>query len=163
MKYSIDPISSEDREPIIEIFNYYVEHSFAAYPDRTLPYEAFDRFLQMSDGYPAGTLRDQHGTVVGFGMLKAHSPMPVFSRTAEATCFIHPDHTGKGLGKQLLDYLVNGSIEQGITTILASISSLNPGSIAFHERNGFIPCGRFSNVGKKHGQVFDIVWMQKML
>jgi len=163
MEYAIGPISNEDRTSVIDIFNYYVEHSFAAYPDKRLPYEAFDRFLQMSGGFPTGTIRDRNGMVAGFGMLKAHSAMSVFSRTVEWSCFIHPDHTGKGLGRKLLDYLEKGAVEQGITSILASISSLNTGSIAFHERNGFTACGLFRKVGQKHGQEFDTVWMQKML
>jgi phosphinothricin acetyltransferase len=89
--------------------------------------------------------------------------MPTFSRTAEVTYFIHPDHTGKGLGKLLLGFLEKGAVEKGITNILANISSLNPRSIEFHQKNGFIKCGRLRNVGKKNGQEFDTVWMQKRL
>lgn len=146
----------------MDIFNYYVENSFAAYPENKLPYEAFDMFLQMSSGFPTGSIRDQNGKIVGFGMLRTHNPMPTFSRTAEVTYFIHPDHTGVGLGKMLLSYLEKGAVEKGITNILASISSLNPRSIEFHQKNGFRECGRFRKVGKKNGQEFDTVWMQKM-
>ena len=163
MQYSIRPISVEDREPIIDIFNYYVENSFAAYLENKIPYQAFDMFLQMSNGFPTGTIKDQDGKIVGFGMLRTHNPMPSFSQTAEATYFIHPDHTGKGLGRMLLNYLEKGAVEKGITSILASISSLNPDSLKFHQRNGFIECGRFRKVGKKKDRQFDIVWMQKML
>ncbi len=163
MEYSIRPISNEDSEGIMDIFNYYVENSFAAYPEKKLPYQAFDLFLQMSNGFPTGTIRDQHGEIVGFGMLRTHNPMPAFSQTAEATYFIHPEHIGKGLGKRLLATLEEGAAERGITNILASISSLNPGSIAFHQKSGFTECGRFRDVGKKNGQTFDTVWMQKTL
>jgi len=163
MAYSIQPISSEDRKPIIDIFNYYVENSFAAYPETPLPHQAFDMFLRMSDGFPRGTVRDRSGKIVGFGMLRPHNPIPVFSRTAELTCFLHPDHTGKGLGKMLLDYLEKGAAEKGMTTILSNISSLNPNSIRFHQKNGFMECGRFRKVGKKKGRDFDTVWMQKVL
>jgi phosphinothricin acetyltransferase len=163
MTYSIRPISAEDRESIIDIFNYYVENSFAAYPENKLPYESFDMFLQMANGFPRGTIKNQDGKIVGFGMLRAHNPMPTFSQTAEVTYFIHPDHTGKGMGRMLLDYLENGAVEKGITNILANISSLNPSSIKFHQKNGFIECGRFRKVGKKKGRHFDTVWMQKML
>ena len=52
MDYSMSPISDEDRESIMDIFNYYVENSFAAYPETKFLYEAFDMFLQMSHGYP---------------------------------------------------------------------------------------------------------------
>ena len=163
MEYSIEPISNEDCESIMDIFNYYVEHTFAAYPEIKLPYQAFDMFLEMSDGYPTGKIKDKNGKIVGFGMLRSHNPMPAFSQTAEVTYFIHPDHTGKGLGGMLLGTLEKGAAGKGITNILASISSLNPDSIKFHAKNGFIECGRFRKVGKKRAREFDTIWMQKML
>ena len=163
MEYSLSEIANEDREEIIDIFNYYVENSFAAFPENRLPYQAFDMLLQMSKGFPTGSIKDKNGMIVGFGMLRAHNPMPAFSQTAEVTYFIHPDHTGKGLGKILLEFLEREGRERGITTLLANISSLNAGSINFHKKNGFIERGRFKEVGKKNGQLFDTVWMQKTL
>jgi phosphinothricin acetyltransferase len=163
MEYSITPTSEEDRIPIMDIFNHYIEHSFAAYPENRLPYEAFDMFLQMSKGYPRGTIKEEKGNVIGFGMLRTHNPMPTFLQAAEVTYFIHPEHTGKGLGTKLLAFLERAGRERGFKTILANISSLNPRSVGFHQRNGFKECGRFKKVGKKNGQEFDTVWMQKML
>lgn len=163
MEYSVVPLSSDHREPVIDIFNYYVENSFAAYPETKVPYQAFDMFLQLSSGFPTGGIKDESGRVVGFGMLRSHNPMPAFSQTAEVTYFIHPDHTGKGLGKILLDFLEKGAAERGIINILAGISSFNSGSIRFHQKNGFAECGRFRQVGKKLGKEFDVVWMQKRL
>ncbi len=63
----------------------------------------------------------------------------------------------------LLSVLEKGAAEKGITNILDSISSLNSGSIGLHQKNGFKQCGRFGQVGKKSGQEFDTVWMQKKL
>jgi phosphinothricin acetyltransferase len=163
MEYAINAVTPEDREPIMDIFNFYVEKSFAAFPEHKLPYEAFDVFIQMSKGLPTGTIKKQNGKLLGFGMLRTFNPMPVFSHTAEITYFIDKDHTGKGLGKALLEFLEREGRERGITTILANISSFNSGSIHFHKNNGFIECGRFKKVGKKNGQIFDTVWMQKML
>lgn len=163
MEYSIAPMSEDDRQAVIDIFNYYVENGFAAYPEKKLPYEAFDKFVEMSKGFPTGSIKDRNGKTVGFGFLSAHNRTPTLSQTAQVTYFIHPDHTGKGLGKMLLRSLEKGAVEIGITNILAHISSLNPGSIRFHEKNGFKECGRFRRVGKKEGREFDTVWMQKML
>jgi L-amino acid N-acyltransferase YncA len=163
MEYSIRPITTEDREPIMDIFNYYVENSYAAYPEKRLPYEAFDVFLQMAKGYPTGVIEDHDGTIVGFGMLRNHNPIPAFLQTAEVTYFIHHEHTGKGFGKMLLANLEKEGRAKGIKNIIANISSLNPRSIEFHIKNGFIECGRFKRVGKKNGRDFDTVWMQKML
>lgn len=159
----MSPISNEDRKSIIDIFNHYVENSFAAYPETKLPYEAFDMFLQMSQDYPTAKVKDKNGRIIGFGLLRSHNSMPTFAITAEITYFIHPDHTGKGIGTKLLRLLEKEGVQKGITNILANISSLNPRSIDFHKKNGFNECGRFKNVGSKKGQIFDTVWMQKML
>jgi hypothetical protein len=48
MEFILRPILFEDREAIMDVFNYYAENSFAAYPETKLPYQAFDLFLQMS-------------------------------------------------------------------------------------------------------------------
>jgi len=163
MHFHLEPMLPEHREPVIDIFNYYIENSFAAYPATKVPYEFFDKFLEMSDGYPTITVKDEIGEVLGFGMLRAHNPSPTFSQTAEITYFITPEYTRRGIGSNMLNQLVDEAKQKGISTILASISSLNEGSIHFHGKNGFIECGRFKNVGRKKGRVFDMVWMQKML
>lgn len=63
----------------------------------------------------------------------------------------------------LLSSLEKGAAEKGITNILAGISSLKTDSINFHQKNGFIACGRFKKVGKKNNQEVDTIWMKKML
>ncbi len=163
MDYTIAPVSKEDGDAVIDIFNYYVENSFAAYPEDPVPHQFFDTFLSMSAGYPFLVAKDDEGDVLGFALLRPHSTMPVFSRTAEIACFIAPQHVGKGMGKAMQDRLLHEAKEKGITSILAGISSLNSASIAFHKKRGFQECGRFQKIGRKWGQDFDVVWMQKMI
>lgn len=163
MKYHIDPAGDDDGKAIIEIFNHYVEKSFAAYPEEKVPYQFFELLRKMAEGYPFLTARDEGGVVLGFAMLRPHSPMTAFSRTAEISCFIAAEQTEKGIGSALLDSLLDEGREMGICTILAGISSLNPKSLAFHKRRGFVECGRFLKIGRKWGRDFDVVWMQKMI
>lgn len=163
MEYDFFPLSSNDREEVIDIFNYYVENSFAAYPERRVHYEFFDILLQFTVGYPTCIAKNNNKTILGFGMLRPYSPMPTLAGTAEVTYFVRPGCTGKGIGSAMLEYLLRGAREKGLHCILASVSSFNEGSIRFHSHHGFSECGRFREVGKKHGSLFDIVWMQKLL
>lgn len=163
MEYDLFPLSSSDREEIIDIFNYYIENSYAAYPERRVPYEFFDLFLQAAAGYPTAIAKNKNKTILGFGMLRPYSPMPTLAGTAEITYFVRSECTGKGIGSSMLEYLLKEARKKGLHCILASISSLNEGSIRFHSYHGFSECGRFREVGKKHGNSFDIVWMQKLL
>jgi L-amino acid N-acyltransferase YncA len=163
MDFSFDPINPADGDAVIDIFNYYIENSFAAYPEQPVPHEFFSMFSAICEKYPSVIVKDARGKVAGFGMLRPHNPMPAFRHTAEITYFILPEQTGKGLGAGMLAYLESEGRKTGITTILASISSLNEGSIRFHARHGFCECGRFEKVGVKKGVVFDTVWMQKTI
>ena len=163
MEFTIKPLATDDRIPVMDIFNHYIENSFAAYPDTRLPYSAFDILLAMSKGYPTGVIKDRNGQVAGFGMLRPYHQIPAFSKSAEISYFLHPDYTGKGMGTKLLAYLEKGARKMELEHILASISSLNPGSIAFHEKHGFVRCGCFKNIGRKKGTSFDVLWMQKNL
>ncbi len=163
MQISLEPFSPEVREPIIDILNFYIESSFAAYPENRVPYGFFDMLMKLSLGYATVVAKDDNRNTLGFGMLRAHNPIPTFAQAAEISYFIKPEHTGQGIGRLMLDYLVSEGRKRGLTSILASISSLNEGSIRFHLQNGFVECGRFQHIGKKHGEIFDEVWMQKRI
>jgi L-amino acid N-acyltransferase YncA len=165
MKIRFERMAEGDREAVIDLFNYYIENSFAAYPEKKVPYGFFDRFLELTKGYPAFTVRDEESAdrVFGFAFLRAYHPMREFLRAAEITYFIEPGYTGRGIGSNVLGRIVDEARGMGIDTILANVSSLNESSLRFHERHGFAECGRFRRVAKKKGQDLDAVWMQKIL
>lgn len=159
----LKPISPEDGGQVMAIYNYYVENSFAAFPERKVSSQFFDLFMNLSQGYPFLTAKSEEGNVLGFGLLHAYNPMSTFSRAAEITYFISPEETRLGIGQMILDRLIEDAKKLGITSILACISSENQPSLAFHRKNGFRECGRFINIGRKMGMDFDVVWMQKLI
>ena len=165
MKIRFEKMGEDDREAVIDLFNYYIENSFAAYPDKKVPYGLFDQFLKLTEGYPAFTVRDEESAdrVVGFAFLRPYHPLSEFQRAAEITYFIEPGYTGRGVGSKILERIIGAAKRKGIDTILANVSSLNESSLRFHERHGFAECGRFRRVAKKKGQDLDVVWMQKIL
>jgi len=149
------PVSEKDGEEIIDLFNYYIEHSFAAFPEQKVPQEFFSCFFETCRHYPSVVARLPDGTLAGFGLLRAHNPMPAFRHTAEITYFVRPDMTGKGLGSKMLRLLEAAGKERGVTTILAGISSLNEESIRFHTQQGFRRAGGLSGSGQKK-ELFSI-------
>ncbi len=165
MKIRFEKMGEGDREAVIDLFNYYIENSFAAYPDKKVPYGLFDQFLTLTEGYPAFTVRDEESAdrVVGFAFLRPYLPLREFQRAAEITYFIEPGYTGRGVGSKILERIIGAAKRKGIDTILANVSSLNESSLRFHERHGFAECGRFRRVAKKKGQDLDVVWMQMIL
>lgn len=152
------------RSKVMGIFNYYVETGFAAYPEIKLPDKLFDMFLEIAQKYPVYVIKIKDtDQVAGFCLLRSYSPFSSFNETAEISYFIDKDYVGQGIGEQALQKLEQDAKMLKIKTILADISSKNIGSIRFHKKHGFGECGRFKNVGKKFGEYFDVVWMQKTI
>ncbi|MBI1912431.1 MAG: N-acetyltransferase [Deltaproteobacteria bacterium] len=163
MEFNIRKAERTDKKPVIDILNYYIESSFAAYPEKKAEYSFFDSMKEIARGNSFYVIEASGGQVIGFGLLKKVYAFDVFNRAGEVGYFIKPEYTHRGLGIMLLSVLENDAMALGIETLLASVSSMNPESIAFHLKNGFVECGRFVRIGLKHGKIFDVVWMQKDL
>jgi L-amino acid N-acyltransferase YncA len=162
MEIDFEKMSVGHRKDIMDIFNYYVENTFSAYPETILPYEFYEKFLEVTKDYPAYSIKIKE-KIIGFCFLRAYNPFPTFRECAEITYFIHKDYTGMAIGKVALDKLEMEAKMKGIKTLLASIASENNQSIAFHKKNGFKECGRFEKIIKKKGKQYDLIWMQKII
>ncbi len=164
MNIVFEPITQEHKNKVMDIFNYYAENSFAAYPETKLPDEFFNMFLEIANKYPVYAIKIEGlYKVVGFCLLRSYNPIPSFKETAEISYFIDKDYVGQEIGKKALDMLEKDAKKLGIRTILANISSKNTASIMFHQKNGFVERGRLAEIGRKFGEYFDIIWMQKIL
>ena len=175
LDYVIRPVGYIDKTAVIDIFNHYIENTYAAYPQEKVSYEFFDVLTDMAKGYPfyvaktpdvedtrSGS-RNAYRKVIGYAFLRPHYRIDTFDGAAEFTCFIAPGYTGHGIGRALLDRLVTDARHLGIVTILASVSSANDGSLRFLGRYGFSKCGEFNGVGKKNGLAFDEIWLQHLI
>jgi len=161
--FLIRKVVDQDSDEIVAIFNHYVEHSFAAYPDQPVDRTFFEFMKKLIHGDAFFIIHADDGNMAGFAFLKKYHPYPVFNRVAEVGYFILPEYNRKGIGTRLLDRLEYEARALGIDTLLANISSLNSPSLAFHEKRGFRECGRFKRISRKFGRDVDIVWMQKFL
>jgi phosphinothricin acetyltransferase len=158
------PLAEEHRTQFMDILNDYSEHSFAAYPETRMPYERFDLFLENAKSYPAyAAVETESGAVVGFFHLRPYNQLPTFRESCEWTVFFRKDCVGQGLGSKALRLLEEEARKHGVKNILASVVSRNETSLAFHLKNGFTEAGRLRGIGKKFGEYFDVVLMQKTL
>ena len=159
--YLLKEYTEKDKDDVAKIFNYYVENSFAAYPERTIESGFLNQLLVDNKKYPKYVIEFQQTKIVGFGFSHRYNQANTFDKTLMLTYFIDKDHTRKGLGFNLLTEMENDCRNIGIEILLVQISSLNEASLHFHRKYGFKECGRFKNVGNKFGKDFDDVWMQK--
>ena len=163
MDYHFEKLGPSHSRAVADIFNAHVREGFAAYVETPVDDSFYSLIQGMVRDYPALAVMREPGETVGFGYMRPYSLIPSLSRTARLTYFLLPEHARRGLGTRLLDYFEARSGEMGVDALLADVCSLNPASLAFHEKCGFCEVGRFLRAGRKFGRDFDIVWMQKLL
>ncbi|HWQ49895.1 MAG TPA: GNAT family N-acetyltransferase [Methanosarcina sp.] len=165
--FVIREATSQDTEEMLDIFNYYVDNSFAAYLETPVGPEFFQ--ISHEEGGPNKNehspfyVMEEDNRVIGIGALRPYLPFPNFQHTGVLSYFILPEYTRKGLGVKLLDVLCEDAKKKNIKSLLANVSSKNQASLNFHLKHGFVECGRFKDAGTKFGKYFDIVWFQKFL
>ncbi|MFA5065318.1 MAG: GNAT family N-acetyltransferase, partial [Dehalococcoidia bacterium] len=134
--YEIRRVREDDRSAIAGIFNYFVESSFAAYPDKKVGPEIFDLLKNMSRGGVFYVAETADKEVIGFALLRHHQVAEAFKRSGEITYFILPEHERRGLGTSFMETILANARAAGVETLLANISSLNEVSLNFHLKHG---------------------------
>jgi L-amino acid N-acyltransferase YncA len=62
--------------------------------------------------------------------------------------YVHPDATGRGVGRRLLDALVDSTETAGIWTIQSGVFPENAASLALHRAAGFRVIGVRERLGR---------------
>ena len=127
--------------------------------------EIADRITAVLDrGLPYLVAEDGHGRVAGFSYAAPFRPRAAYRFTAEESVYVHPDHIGQGVGKQLVSRVIAACEARGLRQLVAVVGdSGNAGSLALHRSLGFTEIGIGHGFGFKHGRWVDIVWMQRAL
>jgi phosphinothricin acetyltransferase len=120
---------------------------------------------QQRAGYPVLVV-ETGGRVVGFASyasFRGEGRWPGYRHTVEHTIHIDERHWGRGLGRMLLQALVEHARASDVHVMVAAIDAANVESIAFHERLGFVVVARMPEVGRKFDRWLDLVLMQRIL
>ncbi len=106
---------------------------------------------------------EQAGQVMGFATYGPFRSGPGYAHTCEHSVQLAPEARGQGLGRLLMEELMQVARENSQHVMVAGISGAAPASIAFHAALGFVETARMPQVGCKSGQWLDLVMMQRIL
>jgi L-amino acid N-acyltransferase YncA len=164
MEIKIRPYQNSDAETIANILNYYIANSTALYDygPRTVEQQQLIFDEKLHKGFPVivATIED---IVVGFGYYSEFRFREAYKFTVEHSVYVAPDEHGKGIGKVLLQNLIDLAKQQKLHTMIAVIDSENENSITFHQQFGFATVGNVKESGFKFDRWLHSVIMQLML
>lgn len=85
---------------------------------------------------------ERDGSVVGWAAASPTSTRAVYSGVVEHSVYVHPSASGAGIGRMLVDALLERAIGAGVWTVQSSIFPENAASLALHRSAGFREVGR---------------------
>ncbi len=164
MKIKIRPYQIEDAPIILEIINYNILNATALYDyeARTLESQVTILDDKISKGFPV-IVAVENEMVVGFGYYSEFRFREAYKFTVEHSVYAHPNYLGKGIGKLILENLINLAKAQKLHTMIGVIDAENLNSIEFHRKFGFEIAGIIKESGFKFNRWLNSVFVQKML
>jgi L-amino acid N-acyltransferase YncA len=101
--------------------------------------------------------------IVGWAALSPASKRRCYAGVVENSVYVARDAQGRGLGRQLLEALIEAARSAGVWMIQTSIFPENRASLALHERCGFRVVGTRERIAKRDGIWRDTVFLEKRL
>ncbi len=161
----IRPAKTSDIPAIARIYAHAVENGTASFelepPDET---EMARRMRALLDGRFPYFVAEIDGKIAGYAYASLYRTRPAYRFTVEDSVYVAPDMHRRGVGKVLLEKLIETCTAMGFRQMIAVIGdSDQAASIGVHRACGFEPAGNLKNIGWKFGKWLDTPLMQLAL
>lgn len=106
---------------------------------------------------------EEEGRLLGFANASPFRARAAYRWAVETGIYLADGARGRGIGRRLLEDLLDLLTAQGFVTAVAGIALPNPASVALHEKLGFVATGTYDRTGFKHGHWIDVGHWQRDL
>ena len=154
----------DDLPTIMEIYNDAVLNTTAIWNDVLVDLENRKEWfkLRQERGFPV-IVAIKDGAVAGYASYGDWRAFDGYRHTREHSIYVHKDARGAGIGKLLMQALIEHAANNDVHVLIGAIEAENTASIRLHETLGFRVVGRFSEVGTKFGRWLDLTCMELKL
>jgi phosphinothricin acetyltransferase len=159
----IRPAKSEDAAQICDIYNHYVRETVVTFEESEVPpNEMAQRIADITARLP-WLVWEESGVILGYAYASAWKVRAAYRHSVEASIYLPPHATGRGIGSSLYRALIDDVRQRGVHAVIGGAALPNPASVALHERLGFEKVAQFRQVGFKFGKWVDVAYWQLLL
>ena len=156
MKFTIEQMNASDWEAVQTIYQEGIATGNAIFETAVPAWEKWH-----ANHLNIRLVARQNGQVVGWAALSPVSSRCVYEGVAEVSVYIAASARGQGIGKALLQSLVNASEANNFWTLQASLFPENEASLALHLGCGFRVVGRRQRIAQLHGIWRDTLFLER--
>jgi phosphinothricin acetyltransferase len=100
---------------------------------------------------------------VGYAYGVPFRKRPAYRFAIKHSIYVHQDHLGQGIGRLLMQELIDACAAAGFRQMIGYIDADNAPSLKMHEKFGFAQVGLLPAVAYRHGRWADTVMVQRSL
>lgn len=164
MAYVFETAKLSDLAAIVGIYNSTIADRHATADLKPVSVQSRQAWFEQHTGNrPLYVLKNQANEVVAWGSFSDYYPRDAYHISAEISIYVHPDMRGKGLGKYVLQQMLERAPALGIRNVIAVIFGHNHASIQLFETFGFEKWGHLQDVCDLENRLADIVILGKKL
>ncbi len=164
MKVIIRKATTADVPNILVIVNHAILHTTSNYLYDIQSLETQLQWFEDKENKKFPVLvADYNGNAIGFGTYGTFREKIGYQFTVEHSVYVAAEFINKGIGRLLLEALIEKAKLEGYHTMIGGIDAANKDSIAFHKKFGFVENGILKEVGFKFGKWLDLQFMQLIL
>lgn len=164
MDLQLRPGDSADLNRLVDIYNHYVTETHITFDTETFAVGARTQwFTQFTETGPYRLLVAQlDGDVIGYAASTPFKPRAGYRTSVDTSIYLDHENTGRGYGMQLYSRLLDELIaEESVHRAYGGVALPNPGSVALHQKLGFVRVASYHEVGYKFGKYWDVDWFEK--
>jgi phosphinothricin acetyltransferase len=152
-------------DQILAIFNDAILNSTAVYDYKQRTPEMMTAWFEAKrkGNYPVIGMVSEAGELKGFGSYGTFRAWPGYKYTVEHSLYVATAWRRQGIGRRLLQELINQARTQNYHVLIGGIDSQNAASIQLHTRFGFKLAGTLPQVGFKFGRWLDLQFYHLLL
>ena len=161
---TIRAATAADAAALADIYNHYITKTVVTFEE--VPVSAAEMAGRI-DGVQSAAfpwlVAEEVGRVVGYAYATKWKDRSAYRFSAEATVYLAPTDTGRGLGSQLYAELFPRLEARGLHAIMGGITLPNEPSVALHEKFGMRKVAHFDEVGFKFDRWLAVGYWQLKL
>jgi L-amino acid N-acyltransferase YncA len=155
----VRPLRPEDWPAVAAIFVEGIATGRATFDTQAPTWEAWDETHLPEHRFVA----DLDGEVAGWTAVVPYSRRPVYRGVGEESVYVASRARGRGVGRALLEGLIESARAGGLWTLQAGIFPDNVASLELHRRLGFREVGVRERIGRLDGVWRDVVLLELRL
>lgn len=160
---SIRRAEPSDADGITAIYNQGIAERGATFETEPRRLEDLQARLAEVERYPLLVAIGPDGTVLGWAGLSGYRPRDCYSGIGEFSVYLDRIARGRGVGKQLLNGLIDAARQRGYWKLVSRVFTFNDASRGLCRAAGFREVGIYEKHGRLDGRWLDVVIVERLI